>query len=172
MFSNDSLQLLKSISICFLFPKNCMSLGPRPSFCLACWWTCAISESCGRTRLSTSSRNVFSSLRWPFHPIGEQEDEQEDKWWRTSARHRGGYTWGWLSAVWMHAPRGICQHTGVCECVCTPVDAQHTAHKRHLPPRILTLPPEAQAPLGSGDLAVPVGVTGVEEGPDADLVLV
>lgn len=37
---------------------------------------------------------------------------------------------------------------------------------------ILTLPPEAETPLGSGDLAVLVGVAGVEEGPDADLVLV
>ena len=39
-------------------------------------------------------------------------------------------------------------------------------------PRILTLPPEAEAPLGGGDLAIPVGVAGVEEGADADLVLV
>lgn len=38
--------------------------------------------------------------------------------------------------------------------------------------RILTLPPEAEAPLSGGDLAVPVGVAGVEEGADADLVLV
>lgn len=36
----------------------------------------------------------------------------------------------------------------------------------------LTFPPEAEAPLSSGDMAVLVGVTGVEEGADADLVLV
>lgn len=52
-----------------------------------------------------------------------------------------------------------------------PVDT-HTAYKPPILSRILTLSPEAEAPLGSGDLAVPVGVTGVEEGPDADLVLV
>lgn len=44
---------------------------------LVAW--CTISESCGRTRLSTSSRHVFSALQWPFHPTGEQEDEWEDK---------------------------------------------------------------------------------------------
>lgn len=38
--------------------------------------------------------------------------------------------------------------------------------------QILTLPPEAEAPLGRGHPAVPVGVAGVEEGPDANLVLV
>lgn len=38
--------------------------------------------------------------------------------------------------------------------------------------QILTLPPEAEAPLGCGHPAVPVGVAGVEEGPDANLVLV
>lgn len=42
-----------------------------------------------------------------------------------------------------------------------------TAHTQ-----ILTLPPEAEAPLGRGHPAVPVGVAGVEEGPDANLVLV
>lgn len=47
-----------------------------------------------------------------------------------------------------------------------------TAHRAHSLPRLLTLSPEAEAPLSSGDFAVPVGVTGVEEGPDADLVLV
>lgn len=36
----------------------------------------------------------------------------------------------------------------------------------------LTFSPEAQAPLGHGDLPVLVGVAGVEEGSDADLVLV
>lgn len=36
----------------------------------------------------------------------------------------------------------------------------------------LTFSPEAQAPLSHGDLAVLVGVAGVEEGSDADLVLV
>lgn len=36
----------------------------------------------------------------------------------------------------------------------------------------LTLPPEAEAPLSGGDPAVLVGVTGVEEGADADFVLV
>ena len=36
----------------------------------------------------------------------------------------------------------------------------------------LTLSPEAQAPLGHGDFAITVGVTGVEEGSDADLILV
>lgn len=39
-----------------------------------------------------------------------------------------------------------------------------------LPP--LTFSPEAQAPLCRGDLAVLVAVAGVEEGPDADLILV
>lgn len=38
--------------------------------------------------------------------------------------------------------------------------------------QILTLPPEAEAPLGRRHPAVPVGVAGVEEGPDANLVLV
>lgn len=56
-------------------------------------------------------------------------------------------------------------------CVCRWTHA-HTAHKHHILSRILTLSPETEAPLGSGNLAVPVGVTGVEEGPDADLVLV
>lgn len=36
----------------------------------------------------------------------------------------------------------------------------------------LTFSPETQAPLGRGDLAVLVAVAGVEEGPDADFVLV
>lgn len=36
----------------------------------------------------------------------------------------------------------------------------------------LTFSPETQAPLGHGDLPVLVGVAGVEEGSDADLVLV
>lgn len=48
----------------------------------------------------------------------------------------------------------------------------HSAHKPHTVHRILTLSPEAEAPLGSGDLAIPVGVAGVEEGPDADFVFV
>lgn len=46
------------------------------------------------------------------------------------------------------------------------------ARTSHILPTILTLSPEAEAPLSSGDLAVPVGVTGVEEGSDADLILV
>lgn len=44
----------------------------------------------------------------------------------------------------------------------------HTHSTQHT----LTLSPEAQAPLGHGDLPVLVGVAGVEEGSDADLVLV
>lgn len=36
----------------------------------------------------------------------------------------------------------------------------------------LTLSPEAQAPLCQGHLAIAVGVAGVEEGSDADLILV
>lgn len=55
--------------------------------------------------------------------------------------------------------------------VCVSVDT-HAAHKTHTLPRILTLSPEAEAPLSSGDLAIPVGVTGIEEGSDADLILV
>lgn len=43
----------------------------------------------------------------------------------------------------------------------------------HLPDtHTLTFSPEAQAPLCRGDLAVLVAVAGVEEGPDADLILV
>lgn len=48
-----------------------------------------------------------------------------------------------------------------------------TARKTLTPsPRILTLSPEAEAPLSSGDLAIFVGITGVEERSDADLILV
>lgn len=36
----------------------------------------------------------------------------------------------------------------------------------------LTLPPEAEAPLSSRDTAVFVGIAGVEEGADADLIFV
>lgn len=36
----------------------------------------------------------------------------------------------------------------------------------------LTFSPEAQAPLRRGDLPILVAVAGVEEGPDADLILV
>lgn len=39
-------------------------------------------------------------------------------------------------------------------------------------PSALTLSPEAEAPFSSGDLAISVGVTGVEEGTDADLIFV
>lgn len=65
--------------------------------------------------------------------------------------------------AWLHVARGICQQTGTWQCVRTCRPSRR---------RILTLPPEAQAPLGRGDFAVPVGVAGVEERPDADLVLV
>lgn len=42
----------------------------------------------------------------------------------------------------------------------------------HSPLPRLTFSPETQAPLCRGDLAVLVAVAGVEEGPDADLILV
>lgn len=37
---------------------------------------------------------------------------------------------------------------------------------------LLTFSPEAEAPLCRGDLPILVAITGVEEGPDADLILV
>lgn len=40
------------------------------------------------------------------------------------------------------------------------------------PRQVLTLPPETEAPLSSRDAAIFVGITGVEEGADADLVFV
>lgn len=36
----------------------------------------------------------------------------------------------------------------------------------------LTFPPEAEAPFSSGHLAILIGIAGVEEGSNADLVLV
>lgn len=40
------------------------------------------------------------------------------------------------------------------------------------PQVVLTLPPETETPLSSRDAAIFVGIAGVEEGADADLVLV
>lgn len=145
--------------------NNCTILGP--SFCSAAWLTRSISESCGRIRLSTSSRNVFSALRWPFRPIGGLKDEEEDKHWWASAQHRRSHTSRAAERleVWLHVPEGKMS-------AYRRVSANPQACKPHIIPRTLTLSPEAEAPFSSGDLAVPVGIAGVEEGPNADLILV
>ncbi|TNN80909.1 Peroxisomal leader peptide-processing protease [Liparis tanakae] len=124
---------------------NCLCVG------LLCWL--ADSLSLWRTRLSTSSRKVLSSL-W-FHPPGNERRSR-----KTNSDGPAQYT---ETATHLRCSGAPCR-----------LKRKMTAQRPdpHPLPRILTLSPEAETPLGSGDLAVPVGVARVEEGPDADLVLV
>lgn len=60
---------------------------------------------------------------------------------------------------------------GLIKLIHPPIHPQVCQGRLRIPPP-LTFSPETQAPLGRGDLAVLVAVAGVEEGPDADFVLV